>query len=72
MSKKSVKGKSSHIEQVQYDQQNQTLTIQFSNGSVYKYTGVPEWIANGLETAESKGTYLAGYIKGKFPHKRIK
>lgn len=72
MSRKSVKGKSSHVEQIQYDEQNQTLTIQFSNGSVYEYLAVPEFIGDGIKTAESKGIYLAEYIKGKFKHQRIK
>lgn len=72
MSRKSVKGKSSHIEKIQYDNNTQTLTIQFSNGSVYQYSAVPQYIGDGLQSAESKGTYLAEYIKGKYPHKRIK
>jgi sulfite reductase beta subunit-like hemoprotein len=71
MGKVSKKGKSSHIEQVQYDDQNYTLTIKFSNGSVYQYSGIPGWIASGLQTAESMGSYLAEYIKGKFPYKRV-
>ncbi len=71
MSKKSVKGKSSHVEAIQYNEQNQTLTIKFSNGSVYEYMGVPEFIAVGLQGAESKGTYLAANIKGKYKHMRI-
>lgn len=72
MGKKAApKGKSSHIEQIQYDDQNYQLIIKFSNGSVYEYTGIPGWIASGLQSAESQGTYLATYIKGKFPYKRV-
>lgn len=71
MHKQSKKGKSSHIEQVQYDDQNRLLTIKFSNGSVYQYSDIPGFIASGLQDASSMGSYLAEYIKGKYPYKRV-
>ena len=54
---------SSSISSVGYDRDSSTLEVEFLNGSVYQYFGVPESIFNGLMSAPSKGTFLNQFVK---------
>lgn len=54
---------SSSVSSVGYDRESSTLEIEFLNGSVYQYFGVPESIFNGLMNAPSKGTFLDQFVK---------
>jgi len=54
---------SSSVSSVGYDRDSSTLEIEFLNGSVYQYFGVPESIFNGLMNAPSKGTFLDQFVK---------
>ena len=60
---------SSNINSVGYE--NNTLYIQFNNGSVYAYYNVPESVYRGLMNASSHGKYHAAYIKNSYSYKRI-
>ena len=61
---------SSNISRFKYDSRIQTLTIEFNNGSVYDYYDIPESIYKGMQSAESKGSYLATNIKKKYRYAR--
>ena len=63
---------SSAMTAVGYDGQNSTLRIRFIQGAEYDYSGVPPEIYQGLLSAESKGKYYHGHIKGNYPHKRVR
>lgn len=54
---------SSSVSSVGYDRESSTLEIEFLNGSVYQYFGVPESIFDGLMNAPSKGTFLDQFVK---------
>ena len=54
---------SSSVSSVGYDRDSSTLEIEFLNGSVYQYFGVPESIFNGLMNAPSKGTFFDQFVK---------
>ena len=54
---------SSSVSSVGYDRDSSTLEIEFLNGSVYQYFGVPESIFDGLMNAPSKGTFLDQFVK---------
>lgn len=54
---------SSSVSSVGYDRDSSTLEIEFLNGSVYQYFGVPESIYNGLMNAPSKGKFLDQFVK---------
>ena len=54
---------SSSVSSVGYDQDSSTLEVEFLNGSVYQYFGVPESIFDGLMNAPSKGTFLDQFVK---------
>lgn len=54
---------SSSIASVGYDAANQVLEVEFKNGVVYQYFGVPAAVYEGLMQAESHGHYLDRYVK---------
>ena len=56
---------SSNLVAAGYNPTLQELTIQFHSG-VYTYTGVPQYIFDGLMSASSKGSYHHQNIK-KYP-----
>ena len=45
-----------------------TMTLEFSNGQVADYLEVPEGIYEGVITAESAGSYMNRYIKGNYSY----
>jgi len=61
---------SSNLVSVGYDGQTQTLEIEFKNGAVYQYSGVPLDEFNAFMNADSKGTYFHARIKH-FPTTRL-
>ena len=60
---------SSNLDSVGYE--NSTLYVRFKNGSLYSYSGVPEYVYKELMNASSKGHYLATYVKGHYPYSKI-
>jgi hypothetical protein len=54
---------SSTISAIGYDPDTQILEVEFLNGSVYEYSGVPSSEHDGLMNADSKGKYLHANIK---------
>ena len=61
---------SSNIAAVGYDAGNQTVYVQFLNGSTYAYKGVPEHEFQNLLTAPSVGSYLNRNFKNVYPYER--
>ncbi|MCF7675007.1 MAG: KTSC domain-containing protein [Akkermansiaceae bacterium] len=62
---------SSNIAAVGYDADNQTVYVQFLNGSTYAYKGVPEHEFENLRTAPSVGSYLNRNYKNVYPYERV-
>jgi KTSC domain-containing protein len=60
---------SSNIKAIGYE--NETLEIEFLNGSVYQYFDVQQNIYDEMMAAESKGKYLAQNIKGRFRFSKV-
>ncbi|MCO6453562.1 MAG: KTSC domain-containing protein [Caldilineales bacterium] len=64
---------SSNLASVGYDPQRQVLEIEFRNGSVYQYFGVPQSIYSGLMAAASHGRYFDAFVKkGGYRYQRIR
>ncbi len=61
---------SSNIAAVGYDSENQSVYVQFLNGSTYAYKGVPEHEFENLRTASSVGSYLNRNYKNVYPYER--
>ena len=62
---------SSDIATIGYDEDNQILEVEFKNGSVYQYTGVPPSEHGGIMNAESKGKYLHANIKKRYSYVKL-
>jgi KTSC domain len=62
---------SSNIAAIGHDPDSETLEIEFNNGAVYSYSGVPLGEYEGFMSADSKGTYLNVNIKGRYPYVRL-
>jgi len=62
---------SSNIRSVGYDSQTQTLEVEFLNGSIYQYYGVPENMYEQMMQQQSKGRFLNTYIKNQYPYSRV-
>jgi KTSC domain len=54
---------SSNIAAIGYDAKQQVLEVEFLNGSVYQYSGIPESLYIGLMNAASHGSYFDNHIK---------
>ena len=62
---------SSMIKAVGYDLTSQELEIEFTSGRVYRYTGVPVEVYEGLLAAESKGQYMHAYVLDLYPYRPV-
>ena len=62
---------SSNIASIGYDTTTQTLEVEFQNGWVYQYYGVPEFLHQEIMGAPSKGQFLNQYIKNAYPYSRV-
>ncbi len=54
---------SSNLSAIGYDPETQILEVEFLNGSVYEYSGVPSSEYDGLMNADSKGKYFHANIR---------
>lgn len=57
---------SSNLEAHGYDGLKSVLALQFRGGRIYHYRDVPQHVYDGLLQSESKGSYAAREITGKF------
>ena len=63
--------KSSNIKGGHYNEDTQTLTIEFHNGGRYSYGGVVKSHWDAMQKAESPGSYLHKNIRGRFNHTKL-
>lgn len=63
---------SSNISSIGYDPASQTLEIEFHDGSIYQYDGVPQSAYDGLMNAGSHGQYLNQHIKDVYPYHKVR
>lgn len=62
---------SSNVAAVGYDLAESTLEVQFHSGGVYRYKGVEPQMHLMFLEADSKGSFVNRYIKGKYPSERV-
>jgi hypothetical protein len=62
---------STRMRSVAYDEDRYRMEIEFSDGEVYQYVGVPRDEYRGLMQASSPQTYFERHVKGVYPHTRI-
>jgi KTSC domain len=61
---------SSNIARFKYDESSQVLAVEFKNAGVYNYFDVPVSIFEQMQSAASKGQFLAQSIKGHYRYAR--
>lgn len=71
MSVEMIQVSSSNILAVGYEVENQIVHVQFLNGSIYIYKGVPQHEFEGLLNAPSVGSYLHRNYKNIYAYERI-
>jgi lysyl-tRNA synthetase class 2 len=65
-----LKSTSNVIKSFDYDQNTQTLRVEFNSGSVYKYHDVPDSVYQALKIAPSVGQYFNTHIREKYGQDR--
>ena len=63
--------KSSFIDSVGYDELGNRLIIRFNSESIYEYQNVSREVYIAFMEAESKGSFYAKYIRGKFESRQL-
>jgi hypothetical protein len=54
---------SSNLASVGYDLESATLEVEFVNGRIYQYFGVPDSVHHDLMNAPSKGRFFDQFVK---------
>ena len=63
---------SNNLRSIGYDQNTNTLEIEFHSGGIYQYFNVPESIYLAPMKAVSKGSYFHHYIKEHYRYKHVR
>lgn len=64
--------RSSNIAQIDYDSDEQVMTIVFqSDGRAYEYRPVPQTVWMGIQNAPSKGSYFYRNIRGRYSEQEV-
>ncbi len=66
-----IEVESNNIAAIRYIPEGRELSVQFNNGSVYAYSGVPADVFEDFKAADSKGKFLNEHIKGVYDYKRV-
>jgi hypothetical protein len=67
-----VRVQSSNVASVGYSRHLQALEIEFTRGAVYRFMNVRPIVYRELLAAQSKGHFIAEYIRGKYYFLRIR
>jgi hypothetical protein len=62
---------SSNLKSVGYDAARSLLEVEFTDGGVYQYHGVPAGVYDGLMAAGSHGSYFAAHIRTSFHYVKV-
>ena len=63
---------SSNVAALGYDPVAEVVYVEFNNGTMYTYSGVPEHMYHALDNATSIGSYLLHNVKNVYPYQRIR
>ncbi len=62
---------SSNLKSVGYDPDSALLEIEFQDGSIYQYSGVPQNVHQALMAAASLGSFVHKHIRGKYSYRKV-
>ena len=60
---------STAISQIDYDEEWETLTVRFTDGTVYKYWNVPQSVYAEFLYAGSTGGYFNAHIRNEYSYR---
>lgn len=63
---------SSMLRSAGYDPERSILELEFNNGRIYRYFGVPQEVFAELLIAESKGQYFLAEVDDLYPYLRVR
>jgi hypothetical protein len=63
---------SSSIASIGFDDDSETLEVEFVSGTVYRYRGVSQDVYEDFREAPSKGTFFNTHIKDAYEFERVK
>ncbi|MEU5076002.1 KTSC domain-containing protein [Streptomyces asoensis] len=63
--------RSTNVRSVGYSQAERALEVAFHSGGLYRYDNVPPDVHSALMASPSKGSFLAQFIKGRYPYRPI-
>lgn len=58
--------KSTRIDEVVYDGEEQKMVITFRDGRSYEYSGVPQAVYMQMQRSPSVGSYFERQVKGRY------
>jgi hypothetical protein len=62
---------SSNIQTVEYNEDINTLVVEFKSGAKYAYSNVPKEVFDRMITASSIGSYLNENIRNRYTYIRL-
>lgn len=62
---------SRNISGIAYDPDEQSLTVAFASGWVYRYSDVPQDVADGFSQSLSANDYLRLFVANQYQYERI-
>ena len=62
---------SSLVASIGYDENAETLEVEFLSGAIYQYYGVPQNIFEQFMSDSSKGKFLNAYIRNFYGYSRV-
>jgi hypothetical protein len=62
---------SSSLASVGFSPEHNILEVEFRNGHVYEYFGVPLALYEQLLAADSKAAFMNRFIRNRFPQRRL-
>lgn len=62
---------STNVASIGYDEQSETLEVEFLNGNIYQYFNVSLALYEQLLASPSKGQFLNANIRNAYPYSRV-
>lgn len=63
---------SSNIAGIAYASESHTLSVEFHDGSIYEYSGVPENAYSAFLESASPGSFFHRRVKGAYPYQKVR
>lgn len=66
-----MKVQSSAIAELDYDGEQQTLTVKFHSGQTHRYEGVPSHVFETIANSSSLGRTFHSLVRDKYPSSKL-